>query len=50
MKKNKTTSIILIVFAFFIGAGGMYALVNYGPKSVQTVINKSEKECICRGC
>ncbi len=44
MKKNKTTSIILIVFAFFIGAGGMYALVNYGPKSVQTVINKSEKE------
>ena len=44
MKKNKTLSIVLIIFAFFIGAGGMYCLVNYAPKSVQTVVNKSEKE------
>ena len=32
MKKNKTLSIVLIIFAFFIGAGGMYCLVNYAPK------------------
>lgn len=44
MKKNKTLSIVLIIFAFFIGAGGMYCLVNYAPKSVQTIVNKSEKE------
>ena len=44
MKKNKTLSIILIIAAFFVGAGGMYLLVNYSPKSVQTIVNKSEKE------
>lgn len=44
MKKNKTLSIILIIMAFIVGAGGMYALVNYAPKSVQTIVNKSEKE------
>ena len=44
MKKNKTLSIILIILAFFIGAGAMYLLVNYSPKSVQTIVNKSEKE------
>ena len=44
MKKGKTISIILIIFSFFIGAGGMYALINYAPKSVQTIINKSEKD------
>jgi len=44
MKKNKTLSIILIIIAFFIGAGVMYVLVNYSPKSVQTIVNKSEKE------
>lgn len=44
MKKNKTLSIILIILAFFLGAGGMYVLVNYAPKSVQTIVNKSEKE------
>ena len=44
MKTNKLLSIILIIISFFAGAAGMYALVNYGPKSVQTVINRSEKE------
>lgn len=44
MKKNKTLSIVLIIIAFVVGAGGMYALVNYAPKSVQTIVNKSEKE------
>lgn len=44
MKNNKTLSIILIILAFFIGASGMYVLVNYAPKSVQTIVNKSEKE------
>lgn len=44
MKKNKTLNIILIIIAFVVGAGGMYALVNYAPKSVQTIVNKSEKE------
>ena len=44
MKKNKTLSIILIMVAFFIGAGGMYVLINYAPKSVQTIVNKSVKE------
>ena len=44
MKKNKTLSIILIILAFFLGAGGMYALIKYAPKSVQTIVNKSEKE------
>jgi len=44
MKKEKRLNIIIIIGAFFIGALGMYALVNFGPKSVQTIINKSEKE------
>ena len=44
MKINKLLSVIFIIVAFFLGAGGMYVLVNYGPKSVQTIINKSEKE------
>ena len=44
MKKNKTLSIVLIIIAFAVGAGGMYTLVNYAPKSVQTIVNKSEKE------
>ena len=44
MKKGKTLSIVLIILSFFIGAGGMYILVNYSPKSVQTIVNKSEKE------
>lgn len=44
MKKNKTKSIVVIILAFFLGAGGMYLLVNYSPKSVQTIVNKSEKE------
>lgn len=44
MKKNKTLSIVLIILAFFIGAGGMYILINYSPKSVQTIVNKSVKE------
>lgn len=44
MKKNKTFSIVLIILAFFLGAGGMYILVNYSPYSVQTIVNKSEKE------
>lgn len=44
MKKNKTLSIILIILTFFIGAGSMYVLINYAPQSVQTIVNKSEKE------
>lgn len=44
MKREKRLNIIIIIAAFFIGALGMYALVNFGPKSVQTIINKSEKE------
>ena len=44
MKKEKRLNIIIIIVAFFVGALGMYALVNFGPKSVQTIINKSEKE------
>ena len=41
---KKTKSIILILLAFFLGAGAMYILVNYSPKAVQTIVNKSEKE------
>lgn len=44
MKKSKTINIIIIIMAFFLGAGGMYALINYLPDSVQTIVNKSEKE------
>ncbi len=44
MNKRKKLNVILIILAFFIGAAGMYALVNYAPKSVQTIVNKSEKE------
>lgn len=44
MNKKKLLNIFLIILAFFIGAAGMYALVNYAPKSVQTIVNKSEKE------
>ena len=44
MKKNKLGNILLVIFAFFVGATGMYLLVNYSPKSVQTIVNKSEKE------
>ena len=44
MRKDKRLNIIIIIVAFFVGALGMYALVNFGPKSVQTIINKSEKE------
>jgi len=44
MRKDKRLNIIIIIAAFFVGALGMYALVNFGPKSVQTIINKSEKE------
>ena len=44
MKNNKSLNIILIIIVFFIGAGCMYVLVNYAPKSVQTIVNKSEKE------
>ena len=40
----KIRTSIFIVVAFFIGAAGMYLLVNYAPKSVQTIVNKSEKE------
>lgn len=42
--KKKTKSILLIILTFFLGAGAMYLLVNYSPKSVQTIVNKSEKE------
>lgn len=42
--KKKTKSILLIILTFFLGAGAMYVLVNYSPKSVQTIVNKSEKE------
>ena len=44
MKKNKIGNILLIIVAFFVGAAGMYVLVNYSPKSIQTIVNKSEKE------
>ena len=44
MKKNIKYNIVLIILAFFIGAGGMYVLVNYSPLAVQTIVNKSEKE------
>lgn len=44
MRNDKRFNIIISLIAFFIGAIGMYALVNFGPKSVQTIINKSEKE------
>lgn len=44
MKKNKTISILLIIIAFLLGAGGMYVLINYSPQAVQTIVNKSEKE------
>lgn len=43
MKKNIKNT-ILIILAFFLGMGGMYILANYSPKSVQTIVNKSEKE------
>ena len=41
---KKTKSILLILLTFFLGAGAMYVLVNYSPASVQTIVNKSEKE------
>ena len=41
---KKTKSKILILLAFFLGAGAMYMLVNYSPAAVQTIVNKSEKE------
>lgn len=44
MRKDKRVNILIILIAFFVGAIGMYALVNFGPKSVQTIVNKSEKE------
>lgn len=45
MKKNKKIlNILLFVIAFILGVGTMYVLVNYSPKSVQTIVNKSEKE------
>jgi len=44
MKKNKIGSILLVICAFFVGATGMYLLINYSPASVQTIVNKSEKE------
>ena len=44
MRKDKRLNIIIIIAAFFVGALGMYTLVNFGPKSVQTIVNKSEKE------
>lgn len=44
MKSNKIGNILLVIFAFFLGAVGMYALVKYSPEAVQTIVNKSEKE------
>ncbi len=49
MKKNTLLNVIILLFAFFIGAIGMYAAVQYIPvfakkDGAQTVINKSEKE------
>ncbi len=41
---KKTKGILLIIAAFFLGAGGMFILVNYSPAAVQTIVNKSEKE------
>ena len=41
---KKTKGILLIILAFFLGAGGMFILVNYSPAAVQTIVNKSEKE------
>ena len=42
MKKNR--NLIITILVFFLGAGFMYLLVNYSPASVQTIVNKSEKE------
>lgn len=44
MKNNKITNVLLVIISLFVGAGFMYVLINYAPKSVQTVVNKSEKE------
>lgn len=44
MNKSKTKNIILIILAFFLGAALMYALINYLPVPVQTIVNKNEKE------
>ena len=44
MKKSKLSNIVIIIIVFLLGAGAMYALVNYLPLSVQTIVNKSEKE------
>ena len=41
---KKTKSILLIILAFFLGAGGMFIIINYSPAAVQTIVNKSEKE------
>ena len=42
--KNKSGRVLLIIIVFILGAGAMYALMRFSPKSVQTIINKSEKE------
>ena len=44
MKNNKIKSLFLVLIALCIGAGGMYAVIKYSPETVQTIVNKSEKE------
>ena len=44
-RNNKNASVIAVVIALLIGAGGMYAALYFGlPITTSTIINKSEKE------
>ncbi len=43
-KNNKLNTIVISILCFFIGCGGMYALVYYFPSSIVNTISKVEKE------
>ena len=44
-KENKNISVIAVLIALLLGAGGMYAALYFGlPVTSNTIINKSEKE------
>ena len=44
-RENKNSSVIAVIIALLVGAGGMYAALYFGlPITSSTIINKSEKE------
>lgn len=44
MKNKKIVNILIILITFFSGMFGMYILISLSPKSIETIVNKSEKE------